>query len=612
MSYISRFNPYAMDDQTILAVSTGREGPLGLVLSTLEGNLSREGANQHMMIYGPRGRGKSFFIKYLSIKAKEVPALAQTRFILLPEEQSNIKYASDLLRMIRSEIEGTGFSSVIPTWKEPEGAWQKELHFFVTWIKEQRQIEPDFQLVLVLENFPDIKDQFEDQDMHRLRHLMEHVKGFTLLGASPMAAVDGDYNQPIFQAFLPVKLKAWGEEEYLHYFRKRRALRQEITNQHAELTHESKLKAISQYTGGSPRIAVVLTDLLFEDDLLSTAKTLNGLIDDLTPYYQDLMKEIRKRGNSLTLFDALIRGGENLSQSAVAELVGARQNDISKAFSWLLENGYVHGRKKTGGKEFLYSVSDRLMVLYYLDREIKVHQKFSPIWLMADFLVAFYSKEELKSQVEHHMLKLPNSQITKDVMQLYQRKLGNSEFHFTEKRIENDSVRESETHYQSLKKSHIFKWEGERVANLENTEGRPKAFQAGFAILQELNAGKSDIDTFKACTDFFAGLMQAQVSDGLIKDLIDESKRIFEQPEVHVILDAAQAASGYRLAIKENRKQVYLETLHPDVAIFVQAIAKEAEFEAENVQTVPSVSQIAAEPEVQLAKSPRKQARAKS
>lgn len=42
-------------------------------------------------------------------------------------------------------------------------------------------------------------------------------------------------------------------------------------------------------------MAVVLTNLLLEEDVISTAQTLYGLIDDLTPYYQDLTKSIFKK-----------------------------------------------------------------------------------------------------------------------------------------------------------------------------------------------------------------------------------------------------------------------------------------------------------------------------
>lgn len=44
----------------------------------------------------------------------------------------------------------------------------------------------------------------------------------------------------------------------------------------------NKLKAISRFTGGSPRMAVVLTNLIFNDDAVSTAQTLNNIVEDLS------------------------------------------------------------------------------------------------------------------------------------------------------------------------------------------------------------------------------------------------------------------------------------------------------------------------------------------
>ena len=120
---------------------------------------------------------------------------------------------------------------------------------------------------------------------------------------------------------------------------------------------KAKLKALSQFTGGSPRMAVVLTNLLLDDDLISTVKTLFGLIDDLTPYYQDLTKSIPPK--SKILFDTLIRKGENLSQSELAKMVGATQSKVSKAFLWLKDNGYIIGKKRTNSPAFSYKSTSR-------------------------------------------------------------------------------------------------------------------------------------------------------------------------------------------------------------------------------------------------------------
>ena len=379
------------------------------------------------MVYGPRGRGKSFFLKYLGIRFGQDPRFQNCRFVSLPEEQSNVRFASDVVRMILSQIEGSGFQSVIPLWREPEELWQQHYSHLENWCQGQIKQHENFMLVVVLENFNDLLETLDDAGLHRLRHMMEHQPGFTLIGASPRIHVDGDYNNPIFHIFKPIMLSTWNEEDYLAYFSRRRDLESARTGRKWSAAEtrlqDAKLKAISQFTGGSPRMAVVLTDLLLKDNLVSTAQTLYGLVDELTPYYQDLIKELRKRANSLALFDALIRHGENLSQSELAERVGARQNEISRAFSWLHENGYVTGKKRQESKEYRYYVSDRVFVLYYLRREVLHNESYTPIWLLADFLVEFYSEEELRQHAFYHAVQDPSPE-TRDILRVWMRKKG--------------------------------------------------------------------------------------------------------------------------------------------------------------------------------------------
>ncbi|MEO6036965.1 MAG: ATP-binding protein, partial [Saprospiraceae bacterium] len=252
--HIARFNPYSMDDETVLAVATGRKQPLSVVLETLADNLSGN-EQQHLMVVGPRGRGKSFFLKYLRIMFERDERFQHCLFISLPEEQSNVRFASDLVRMILSQINGEGFRSVTPLWREPEELWQNSVNELEAYCRQQAaEHEGKFLLVAVVENFQDLLERLDETGEHRIRHLMEHLPQFTLIGATPYARVDSDYNRPIFHIFKEIQIQPWPEESYLKYFRRRQQLESERTGKtwtEAELRFkEAKLRAISQYTGG--------------------------------------------------------------------------------------------------------------------------------------------------------------------------------------------------------------------------------------------------------------------------------------------------------------------------------------------------------------------------
>jgi len=414
-----------MDDETILTVATGRKCLLGKVMKTLEDNLHSDSVAQHMLIRGPRGMGKSFFLKYLQIKFRQSGKFDNCEFLLLPEEQNNINTPSDLIKLILSELTQQSGVDATTFWEEPDEVWQMELQKLKQCLSEKKSAQKDYMLVVVLENLDTFLRNIQSDKKtakvseSRFRHLLEKIKDLTIIGAVPRVdsdIIDGNYNKRLFHAFKKCTLKKWTTEDYFKYFDRRKDLSDIQMTAAEESLKRAKLKALSHFTGGSPRMAVVLTNLLLEDDVISTANTLFGLIDDLTPYYQDLTKSIPKK--SKILFDTLIRKGENLSQSELAEAVGATQNKISKAFLWLKDNGYVIGKKRSDSPAFSYQVADRIHVLYYQLREIHHNQGITPIWLLSDFLVAFYQSDELRTHAFKALSEQPSANAN-DLAKLY-------------------------------------------------------------------------------------------------------------------------------------------------------------------------------------------------
>jgi len=431
MSIIAKFNPYQMSEEMVLAVTTGREELMESVLKTLKANQKSDSIAQHLLIRGPRGMGKSFFLKNLQIRFSKEKAFNNCDFLLLPEEQSNAQTPTEFLKLVQAQLNKKNGAESISMWEEPSELWQQELEVFKDFLKEEKSKAPDYHLVVVLENLNEFLANIQSEkkmrktNESRIRYLMEKVPGFTLIAATPRIdnqGIDDDYNGRLFHAFKRCNLKPWEEAEYFDYYEKRKKLFEanlkiEFTEEQSRLKR-TKLRAISKFTGGSPRIAVVLTNLLLEDDLVSTANTLFGLIDDLTPYYQDLNKEIPPK--SRKLFDALIRNGENLSQSELAKLVGATQSQISRAFAWLTDNGYVVGEKRKGAPSYRYWVADRIHVLFYQMREINHNSNASPLWLLSDILVNFYQSDKLHLLIQSHFSDIESKSLIENFRKLKQ------------------------------------------------------------------------------------------------------------------------------------------------------------------------------------------------
>src|SRR5262249_35029308 len=113
-------------------------------------------------------------------------------------------------------------------------------------------------------------------------------------------------------------------------------------------------------------------------------------IDDLPPYSRGLL-------------DALIRGGEPCSETALAQRVGSDQETIARAFGTLVRTDIVAGRRATDSKEKLFSARDRVFVHFYRVRYGGVSRDASPLIHIVEFLEAFYSATEKRSQAARYL-----------------------------------------------------------------------------------------------------------------------------------------------------------------------------------------------------------------
>lgn len=392
MVVASRFNPHAMQDHHIEALATGRETPLQILLGVVQDNLNAPTACQHILITAPRGMGKSFFLRMTQIELRKISGATPT-FILLPEEQPHITTPSTFLRHVVDLLRGRDVSRKIPSWSDRGAAdWDAavaDLKHCIETLENGRKL-----VIVALENFDLLlKNVFTGEAAQSaLRRLLAETKNLMVVATTLHGDVDRTYDNRLFQSFSHIRLRPWALSDSVAYFRKRLA----ITGGSTSTGAEAKLKAVSAFTGGSPRMAVVLFEMLERGDALSAAQTLDRLVDDLTPYYQDILEKLPPKGRALV--DAMLRGGEPVSQSDLAARVNTTQNRIAQHFAKLRDHEVVFGEREEGGHSFLYRVADRVFVQYYRRRFIYHGQTYTPILAMAGLLEVFFTAEENRTK----------------------------------------------------------------------------------------------------------------------------------------------------------------------------------------------------------------------
>lgn len=394
MTLIARFNPHEMSKELVDELATGREAERTQITEAIDSNMQAGGARTHLLVTAPRGFGKSFLMRLTQIDVDERRASGQLiAIVLLPEEQMNISAPDLLLKEIRRVLLGLPFDTVIARW-DRAGQWDAAA------AELDQAIDQVFGpgqglVVVVIENLDELlKKAFPEPAEQALfrRWLNRSDTRVMVIGGSARCDLDHDPAQPLFQQFTPVDLHGWEENDCVAYLRKLMQVRQQALTPE----REAKARAIATFIGGNPRLSVILGDVLLNDDALTTAELLDKLVDELTPYYQDRIQSLGGRAQSL--LDALLRGGEPCSQSALAERVGARQSDIARAFRELQAGRIVVGDRATDGKETLYRVEDRVFAHYYRKRHLLHGQEYSPFEAIAEFLKLYFNNPEKREQ----------------------------------------------------------------------------------------------------------------------------------------------------------------------------------------------------------------------
>lgn len=408
---IQTFMTHRMTDAAITLLASGREDETKRVMDAVERSLAAvPGALQHVVIYGPRGFGKSFMARLAQIETGKLVAARNLAipFVLLPEEQHNLTrnphalpaYITHRLADLRTG-EDHSWTGAMFQWPDPAQEVRQWDAAIAELESELDRSLPDGKglAIVVIENFDNLlfsvfKESTAEQ---RLRKWLDRRGNRVMLIATATGSVDMDYDRPLFQAFQSIRLSPWEQDTCIEYFNRRRASEGKPPLDPAQ---EAKARAIADFIGGNPRLAQLLSEVLETEDALSVADTMKALADKLADYYRRRIDDLPPLAQGL--LDALIRGGEPASQTELAARVGAPgQSTIARVMQDLQRNDVIRGLPAPDSKETLYRITDRVFVHYYRLRQGMAMK--TPLATILEFLRAFYTPEEKRLQAMNYL-----------------------------------------------------------------------------------------------------------------------------------------------------------------------------------------------------------------
>ncbi len=358
-----------------------------------------EGPKQHWMIIGPRGIGKSHLLTLLYHKVRKNRKLNKKWIpLLFPEDLRRVgslyKFLERALNEIIQELEkkeSTVSDELKQKIKQINQVPMRERadNFFslVSWVYEQTGRH----IILITENLQRLLGKkLPVIEQKKLRAFLQTSDALLIIGsATTVFDALHDHSHPFYHFYHIRRLEDLSFEDMKTLIVDILAQRQ-----HVELTRETsegngRLKALYSFTGGNPRMAVFLADILSTELPGEMLELMDGVLDELTPYFESIINAtpdcFEEVINTLAAFEPAQSPGE------IAGHLEIPQSTVRSYLKKLKEDAYVR-IAFSKGKSNYYCLNEYLYRVWYQMRDSSHREETR--WLM-ELLLMLFSREKI-------------------------------------------------------------------------------------------------------------------------------------------------------------------------------------------------------------------------
>jgi tetratricopeptide (TPR) repeat protein len=378
-----KYNPGFSSDRALIASFVVRKPYLEMILENLRQNTGS--ANQHVLVVGARGTGKTILVRRVAAEVRTDPTLDKQWYpLVFAEESYQItsvgEFWLEALFHVADQTQDSSWQKVyeeLRTEADEKRLRQRALAQLMDFADAQGK-----RILLVVENLNMLfAEQMGEHDDWELRHTLQNEPRLMLLGTATQRFDQIESIQKAwFEFFVIYELEPLSLEDC-------RDLWIGITGKPVT---DNRLKPIRILTGGNPRLMRILIDFAVDLSLKDLMANLSQLIDEHTDYFKSHLDNLAatERKVFVTLLELWDPTGAK--EFAVASRMGVSQ--VSALLNRLVNRGAVmvvpgKGRKK------LYQAAERLYNIFYLMRR-RSHPS-SRVQAAVTFMVNFYQDDEL-------------------------------------------------------------------------------------------------------------------------------------------------------------------------------------------------------------------------
>lgn len=375
-------------------ISVGRDVVFEDAIEILRLNKGKK-PKHHQLFVGTRGIGKTHLLSLIEDEINRDPELsAAYRVVRFPEESHRTLSFADFLLGVCEVLRDTTTDE--PVWQQLHDRLSTEendsiiVDTLVPAIRQHRR-DSGQALLVMLENLNQI---FEEQikssrSIAAMRGFFMEDNGCLLIATAPLHFdAISDPKQPFYDFFDVQILDQLTDEQTIELIRRNLEWekRDKILAGFPEM--RPKLLALYRMTGGSPRLTLMLYELIAHETVTEIKKQFHLLLDRITPFYQDRMNDLGPQERALLETMAVMRG-QPKTPAAIAERMRMKPQQVSTLLGRLTRAQYLKSNQHPDDKRSrLYSIREGFFDIWLAMNVSRGERVRLPFLL--DFFAEFY------------------------------------------------------------------------------------------------------------------------------------------------------------------------------------------------------------------------------
>ena len=389
-----RYSPGNMDRQSLEALFVGRDDLMEDVLSRVTKSVLGTGKH-YVLLVGPRGSGKTHFLALahyrLMDRLRTADAHERVAVALLKEDEWGVASFLDfVVRILRAladqapELDAEIATVCDMFAKDPAEAEAIAL-------ARLRQHIRGKTLLLICENLADLFAGLGEEGQKRWRSAIQEDGNWTIVASTPsLFSTVTSQDSPFYGFFTIRALEKIDFDASLDLLVKKavRERKDDLAGTLRTPFGRARARAIHHLAAGNHQTYVVLFDYLDNENLDDLVQPFTRMVDDLTPYYQDRMRQLPPAKRKIIEFLCLEGRPKTIKDISTPCLMS--QQTAAKQIGELDAAGLVS--RTRFGRNTYCEISEPLMRICF---EIK-SDKAEYFRLFVEFLCHWFAKHELE------------------------------------------------------------------------------------------------------------------------------------------------------------------------------------------------------------------------